>query len=502
MPNDRPPSLPFVDRTLDYTFPRDGDSYRILWDEDGLFPVDLDAMPVALGQKRQFFIDDYLIAAAHNIGYTVHQPRKHEANPLVLPDRPWEGRRGSIIGPVIRDPDSGRLRMWYRTHQGRFPLAAGRMAKEALLYATSEDGLEWTKPELGIYPWEGSAANNILGAEMQLHSLFCEPDEPDPARRYKGLMVTRQPRAGAKGFFNLATSPDGLQWTKHPEAIGLMSSRAQDGYRGRQQGLGDTNSLLFDEPLGRYIWHSKVFVGGKRARAMLESDDLHHWTPPRVVLCADALDAPDTQLYDMHPLPYESLWIAPLRVYRWRQFKQVEIQLAHSRDGRHYARSADRQVFLPLGSEDEWDADYNICANPFFVDMGDELWIYYTGSRNPARGHEEWQHRIGLAVMPRDRFVSVDGGANRGVILTRPLDLTGSHLHLNVDAVRGRVRVAVLDADGGALPGLGLDDCLPIGDDSLDATVAWKEGRGLGGKRRVRLQFELRQAALFSFWVD
>ncbi|MBU97408.1 MAG: hypothetical protein CL901_04890, partial [Dehalococcoidia bacterium] len=90
MPNDRPPPLPFVDRTLDYTFPRDGDSYRILWDEDGLFPVDLDAMPVALGQKRQFFIDDYLIAAAHNIGYTVHQPRKHEANPLVLPDRPWE----------------------------------------------------------------------------------------------------------------------------------------------------------------------------------------------------------------------------------------------------------------------------------------------------------------------------------------------------------------------------------------------------------------------------
>ena len=92
MPNDRPPPPPFVDRTLDYTFPRDGDSYRILWDEDGLFPVDLDAMPVALGLKRQFFIDDYLIAAAHNIGRTVHQPRKHEANPLVLPDRPWEGR--------------------------------------------------------------------------------------------------------------------------------------------------------------------------------------------------------------------------------------------------------------------------------------------------------------------------------------------------------------------------------------------------------------------------
>ena len=113
MPNDRPPPLPFVDRTLDYTFPRDGDSYRILWDEDGLFPVDLDAMPVALGQKRQFFIDDYLIAAAHNIGYTVHQPRKHVENPIMRPETPWElGHFGINGGTVMLD--DGLFRMWYR----------------------------------------------------------------------------------------------------------------------------------------------------------------------------------------------------------------------------------------------------------------------------------------------------------------------------------------------------------------------------------------------------
>ena len=53
MPNDSPP--PFDDRTLDSTFPRDGDSYRILWDEAGLFPVDMDEMPVLLGRERQFF---------------------------------------------------------------------------------------------------------------------------------------------------------------------------------------------------------------------------------------------------------------------------------------------------------------------------------------------------------------------------------------------------------------------------------------------------------------
>ena len=59
MPNDRPPPPPFVDRTLDSTFPHDGDSYRILWDEAGLFPVDMDEMPVALGRERQFFRLEY-----------------------------------------------------------------------------------------------------------------------------------------------------------------------------------------------------------------------------------------------------------------------------------------------------------------------------------------------------------------------------------------------------------------------------------------------------------
>ena len=502
MAKDRPPPSTFVDRTLDLTFPLDGDSYDILWREAGLFPVDMSDMPVALGPERQFFIDDYLIATAHNIRRTVHQPRKYEANPLVVPDKAWEGNRGSIIGPVWRDPQTGQFRMLYRTHQGRFPLADGNVAREALLYAQSSDGIEWTKPELGLHPWQGSAANNILGPQMQAHSLLYEPDDPDPARRYKALMVTREPRGKSKGVFNLGTSPDGISWTKHPAAIALMSGRPAAGFRGKQVGLGDTNSLLFDAKLGRYVWHTKVFVGGKRARAMLESDALVHWTAPRVVLCADQLDPPDAQLYDMHPLPYESLWIAPLRVYRWHEFKQVEIQLAHSRDGRHYARTADRQVFLPLGAEDAWDADYNICANPFFVDMGDELWIYYTGSRHPDRGYDEWQHRIGLAVLPRDRFVSIDGAENAGIVVTRPLDLAGHYLHLNAAAARGRIRVAVLDEQGRAIPGLGLDDCIPLAEDALDVQVAWKGRDALDVQGRLRLQFELREAALFSFWIN
>ncbi len=62
--------------------------------------------------------------------------------------------------------------------------------------------------------------------------------------------------------------------------------------------------------------------------------------------------------------------------------------------------------------------------------------------------------------------------------------------------------MAALDGAGQVLPGLGLDDCVPIDQNGLDVPVVWKDGRGLGEERRIRLLFELRQAELFSFWVD
>ena len=41
---------------------------------------------------------------------------------------------------------------------------------------------------------------------------------------------------------------------------------------------------------------------------MLESEDLVHWSRQRVILCADSVDAPDTQLYDMNPISCSLRW--------------------------------------------------------------------------------------------------------------------------------------------------------------------------------------------------
>lgn len=502
VPRDRVDQNNFVDLKPDTTYPRDGQSYAILWDERSMYPVDSADWPVNIAGERQFFIDDYLIATCDNLRRTVHQPRKHPENPIIVPDQPWEGKRGIGVGTVIRDPNSGEFRMWYYTNHGEFVTADGRTTATALLYATSPDGIRWTKPQMNVCTWKGSTANNILDPELPPRMMY-EPEEADPQRRYKIFWGSRKEGSDLyKGFYRLATSPDGIHWTKHAEMIVPMAKHPKAGYRGKQRGFG--GSADFDHKLGRYIWHGKVFVAGRRARAMMESDDLIYWTPPRVILCADKEDPPDTQIYGIHPIRYESIWIAPLRVYHWTDFKRVDLQLAHSRDGRHYARTAGRQVFMPNGpSDDGWDSDYIGLSGGVYVDMGEELWIYYLGSRNPARGHDNWQHRIGLAIMKRDRFVSMDGLQNDGDLTTRLLGYAGERLHINADAAGGRIRIAVLDEAGKPLPGADTADCVPCTVDSLDHIVEWKEVKALDPKKhpRIRLRITLRQAALFSFWI-
>ena len=48
-------------------------------------------LPDELAGPWQLFIDDYLIAAKHNVQRRYHPFRKHPDNPLIVLDQPWEG---------------------------------------------------------------------------------------------------------------------------------------------------------------------------------------------------------------------------------------------------------------------------------------------------------------------------------------------------------------------------------------------------------------------------
>ena len=74
------------------------------------------------------------------------------------------------------------------------------------LYAESDDGVNWVKPNLGIFTFNGSPDNNII---WDLHgaSVFVDREEEDLDKRYKAIGFCRRYR----GIF-LLTSPDGIHW--------------------------------------------------------------------------------------------------------------------------------------------------------------------------------------------------------------------------------------------------------------------------------------------------
>ena len=74
------------------------------------------------------------------------------------------------------------------------------------LYAESDGGINWVKPSLGIFTFNGSRDNNIIW-DLHVASVFIDREEEDPDKRYQAIGFCRR----CRGIF-LLTSPDGIHW--------------------------------------------------------------------------------------------------------------------------------------------------------------------------------------------------------------------------------------------------------------------------------------------------
>ena len=125
-----------------------------------------------IGSRRELFIDNFLIDSLNGAKLKLHEPRP--GGVAIRYDQPWErGPDGScsFYTTVIMDGDI--FRMYYR----------GDMT--CMCYAESTDGINWTKPSLGLVEVEGSTENNAIVAGRRLHPFLdgC-PGAPE-AERYK-----------------------------------------------------------------------------------------------------------------------------------------------------------------------------------------------------------------------------------------------------------------------------------------------------------------------------
>ena len=469
-----------------------------------------------LGRNVQLFVDDFLVDRTQRVWRTLNggyntRPRKVAENPIVKPDRPWEGFLVLQPGSVIYDEESQLFKMWYNT----LPTMTNSAIQQFICYAISEDGIHWEKPDLNLVDFKGSKANNIvLRWSSWNHSVIKDQADPDADRRYK--MAYWQTHDREKCGVWAAFSPDGIHWTDHPgnPVVPCWAS-------------GDTFSVMRDPGSGQYWLYHKTSPGGPRKVSRLASDDFIHWSDDRLVLEPDEHDPPDTEFYGLSAFPYGGQYLGLLWVFHTSP-QTMDAQLVSSRDGVHWERGVYRRMFLVLGymvnqySGQSFDSGMVFPVTAPVVRDG-QLWIYYSGFDNlhnaPARKHTG---QIGLVKIRRDGFSSFDA-TSEGYVLTRPLRFEGNALYVNVEllpgapegpaarwkglfnqnaAAAGYLKVELQNEGGDPISGFEAADAKLIPEGDTYSRVSWGDAEiGALSGEMVRLKFVFSRAKLYSFQI-
>ena len=138
-----------------------------------------------IGSRLELFTDSHLIDKIDgSVELQVQQPVPKGVS--LVADKPWEGNTSAYF-TVFQDDD--KYRMYYR---GSHWLVDEEKAahREVTCYAESSDGITWTKPELGLYKFDGSKKNNIVWNGPGTHCFTPFKDtNPNckPEARYKAL---------------------------------------------------------------------------------------------------------------------------------------------------------------------------------------------------------------------------------------------------------------------------------------------------------------------------
>ena len=115
--------------------------------------------------------------------------------------------------------------------------------------------------------------------------------------------------------------------------------------------------------------------------------------------------------------------------------------------------------------------------------------LYNGPDQGPQRGG------IGLATIKRDRFVALEGSFEKGFIVTKPLKISGSTLHVNAKADFGEIIVEVLDEQGKSL-----GKSKPLSQDGIDLPVQCKNDTKL--PEIGSLKISISNARLYSIWTN
>ena len=446
-------------------------------------------------RDRYLLLDSRIVEKTKNAKLAVGKVQKDERNPLFAEDKPWEPRFDNLYANVLYDEDENLYKCWYspfiidesttntpkkdRVNGGKFKYQGrhtGRRREMGICYAVSRDGIRWEKPSLGVVEFDGSKDNNIVWRGPHGSGIFKDTREPDPKRRYKAFFKGK--------IISVGFSPDGIHWG---EAIGCPEANV----------AGDTHNNAFWAPtLGKYVGITRTWARPRgRQVARTSSKDFLKWTKAEVVL--EGIKN-HLQTYAMPVFYYAGVYIGLPAIYN-SETDRTHTELTWSPDTVRWHRIEPGRALIansPRKGQYDWGTAY-AAAYPVF--LKDEIRLYYGGCDDK---HFGWRNGyFCLATLRPDGFagyeqISEDASA---FVITRPVLATGGALCLSANVQEdGFVRTRLLDESGEELA-----ESKPVRQTVTDARVEW---RSKGGSRTaptkgrtIRLEFELRNAKLYSF---
>lgn len=414
-----------------------------------------------------------------------------EGRILMEQDRLWEVRTDNMYLNVLHE--EGRFKLWYNPFVRFQRPPWGR--ETALAYAESRDGLVWEKPSLGLCPYNGTTANNLLARSVHGAGVFRDDHDPDASRRYK-LVHLNEPEtfseveagrtAPQQRGLGVGFSADGLRWSWPADVSALTGM------------VGDThNNAFWDERSGRYVCFTRMW-DPTRVVARMESEDFLHWSEAEVVLRPAPSELRTYQPYAMPVFRYEDLYLGMAVMFSEHPGPDTcDLELAISTDTRSWTRPLAHQPLIPRGERGEFDS-HVIFGPTQPIIRGQEMWLFYAGCNGPHGGIRETG--LGLARLRIDGFAAWSAGEDEGRLTTSVLRCPGRRLTLNAEASKGAVRVEVLRADGGPVEGFEQERCRPIGGDGVAMPVVWDAEQlpeSLVGQS-IRLRLHLSNAAVYA----
>ncbi|MCB0731947.1 MAG: hypothetical protein KDC88_13025 [Ignavibacteriae bacterium] len=452
---------------------------------------------INIASRLELFIDHFLIDTLINASLKLHYPI--DRGNILNFDNPWEGQF-SGYSTIIKNDE--KYQLYYR---GINKVGNDGQPDERTCYAESYDGINWIKPNLGIYKIDGSFDNNVILANEApaTHNfspfLDSKKDVPE-AEKYKALGGTK--KSGLIAFI----SSDGINWRKLQD-----SAVFKDGEFDSQ------NVSFWSEVEQQYVCYFRSWIettnGRFRSISKTTSKDFRNWTDP---IEMEFGNSPREHLYTNQTSPYfraphilvsiAARFMPGRQVLTSHEAERLNVNpkyfkdcsdaiLMTSRGGNLYDRTFLEAFIRPGIGLENWVSRSNYPTLNVVQTNSKEMSIYVNQNYAQPSAH---LRRYSLRI---DGFSSVHADYKVGELITKPFLFNGNNLVLNFStSAAGFVKIEIQDKNGIPINGFEEINSIEIIGNEISKTVAWKNYSDLNELNGIpiKLKFTLSDADIFS----